>query len=103
MRFLGKLWRGEYPLHITFWCVGLGGFFLTVIVIPILLRNISAEPSPLTFVTGAFFIYFWAIIWGVATWKSATKYTGSTFWKYCAKGTLLFFVLGFFVKLFSNI
>ena len=102
MGFLGKLWRGEYPLHITFWRLGLGVFLVYSLVVPIIGMRLEIGDSNEFILAHITFFYSWSFLWMVSTWKSATRYSGNSFWKYAAKTVVLFLILSLLLVVFSE-
>lgn len=98
MNFLGKLWRGEIPLVLTFW--GAGVAVPVVLMAPFWLfatyvqwRAGSAPPAAPAFPVSlmlllAYFLCFIAalILVAVALWRSAGRYRGPWHWALGARG-----------------
>ena len=95
MSFLGKLWRGEYPLVKSFWLffiVGdlfyhflfglFGGFFSGFLGVHAARRSGSVAIF-LMLVYFAYVVYL--VISSVGTWRSSDNYSGSKVWGILAK------------------
>lgn len=96
MRFLGKMWRGEYPLWVNFWIFGYAVFIcISIITVGFLLPKVSDAAVKIPF---GFSIAFLAIIFGFPAyvmivfrgiWKSADQYTGIPGFGIAAKGAVV--------------
>lgn len=83
MSVVGKLWRGEYPLHITFW----GFAFLPLLlggsatIFMLSSRYLSKEDFMLIYPFYITLFGFYNFVSLVGLWKSAGKYNGREVWK----------------------
>jgi hypothetical protein len=76
---LARYWRGDFPLAISFWIVGLIGFVLVLFLLTIYTVNVERQGfhpylvlslvAPVWFITGAFAIFHF-----IGTWRSASRY-----------------------------
>ena len=73
MERLGKMWRGEYQLAITFWVylVVLGGLLSLVGFLPIFFAAAYLGQGIYSFIA---FILIYLVFICVAVWRSANKY-----------------------------
>lgn len=55
----------------------------------------------IAFVAFKLLIYFYGVISMVGLWRSATKYAGPASWKFLAKATVVFGVIGYFKDYWS--
>ncbi|OBQ46239.1 hypothetical protein [Halodesulfovibrio spirochaetisodalis] len=92
MQFLGKLWRGEYPLWISFWCFGCAvGYILFAVFIFSLsasIKRMGAESlgaAELVFLCSFIVFPAYMVVALRGIWKSAEQYEGVPFWKGAAK------------------
>jgi hypothetical protein len=83
--FIGKLWRGEYPLVVSYWVFGIVGNIL--FGIPLLFIN------QFTLTIGQWILFpigmGIAVLINVGIWRSAGKYKGLPIWKLLAKTVVI--------------
>jgi hypothetical protein len=77
MGLVGRIWRGEEGLALTFWGYGFGANILfTMIMLMVLTLNISIWG----FVAVFLFRLAYMVFISVGIWRSASRYTGSQGW-----------------------
>jgi len=87
-KFIINFWRGNLKLWHSFWLVGgFGGIIVSQIII-FIEQKIFANSANNLFnfsIRGKLLIVIWVIFSTIGIWRSAEKYTGSTFWKISTK------------------
>lgn len=92
--FLKKLWKGEYPLFVSFWGFGFLvlfclGFLFGAIpqkgLTGWLIFNFGPIGGFITFLIFCVCFYVYIVILYVGIWRSANKYTGRSIWKIITK------------------
>lgn len=78
--FLSNLIKGEIALWKTYWLFGVIGNIIATILI-----NIFAQFSEALFLMILIIAIVYKIVVFIATWNSASKYTGSKIWAILAK------------------
>jgi hypothetical protein len=81
MNFLGKLWRGLYPLPGAFWGFYVGGFFASALAGGIILIVIGRVGSrPIGLALGAVVYLGYMLIATIGVWRSAGVRLKSPIW-----------------------
>lgn len=113
--FLKKLWKGEYPLFVSFWGFGflvlfcLGFLFAAIPQKELsewLIFNFGPMGGFIAFLIFCVCFYVYIIILYVGIWRSANKYAGRSIWKVITKILVCFwwiFLFGQTYLLVKNI
>jgi hypothetical protein len=81
---LGRLWRGDVPLRITYWVYGVLTNFVWLVFIAF--ATAANSPSLLLLLVALSLTYYVFIV--VAIWRSAGRYAGNRIWGDLARATL---------------
>ncbi|OBQ46255.1 hypothetical protein [Halodesulfovibrio spirochaetisodalis] len=84
MGILGKLWRGELPLYITFWFFGMIiGTVVSICVTKFAIQSeTTTDPSRILWLLIAL---LYTGLMCVALWRSANNYEGAPIWSISAR------------------
>lgn len=111
MKWIGRLWRGEYSLGKSFWLFGILisvlWYFATkllsmALLVLMLFIGFSGPSAPAGLLNGSLFIFFamvvltlaYEVLAGVGIWRSAGKFPGKSAYALLARGAVaLYFVL----------
>ena len=83
--YIGRLWRGEIALWVTYWVWGVIGSLLVALAITPM--PIGIRFSMRLFLALLMLAYYVLIF--VAVWRSAGRYPGRRIWAKLARGVLL--------------
>ena len=111
--FIGKVWRGDYPLWLSFWvlCLGTGlamMFFwsslgMAVIKPGTLLHSLAAWLGPVLWMVIALPLFgascLYMLIALVGAWRSAGRYQGWKIWRWLAWLVLAFVMVNIAIPL----
>ncbi len=79
---IGKLWRGEYSLVISYWLFGVLGSYVLVVILGVV---VALTPSlGLAAAVWAGFLAY-VVLTSVGIWRAAGKYTGPALWGFLAR------------------
>ena len=117
--FIIKLWKGEYPLRITFWvfvvAIPLGFSIVANVVLFIISMDSVMTPNPTlesmnaamkihfrNYAVIASVVYVYLCIVFVGLWRSANDYEGRDYWRIIIKIIVVLYVIGFPVNMFMS-
>ena len=109
MKWIGRLWRGEYSLGKAFWVFGVlisvlwyfaTKFLSMALLVLMLFLGFSGPSAPAGLLSGSLFIFFamavltlaYEVLVGVGIWRSAAKFTGNRVYSFLARGTVALYL-----------
>jgi hypothetical protein len=112
MKWIGRLWRGEYSLGKSFWVFGIlisvlwyfaTKFLSMALLVLMLFIGFSGPSAPAGLLNGSLFIFFamvvltlaYEVIAGVGIWRSATKFAGKSVYSNLARGAVALYLAVF--------
>jgi hypothetical protein len=96
MSLIGRIWRGEEGLGLTFWGYGLGANILFTMLTFLILALHLADWFLLALLL---FRLVYMVFISVGIWRSANRYTGHQAWAYLAKVMVILGYLNIFLSL----
>ncbi|MGE4423706.1 MAG: hypothetical protein AB7D39_15535 [Pseudodesulfovibrio sp.] len=96
MSLIGRIWRGEEGLGLTFWGYGLGA---NILFSMIMLMTLQLRLPIWGFIGVLLFRLVYMVFISVGIWRSAGRYTGHQAWAYLAKVMVILGYLNIFVSL----
>jgi hypothetical protein len=96
MSLIGRIWRGEEGLALTFWGYGLGANLLFTMI---MVMTLQLHLPVWGFAAVLLFRLVYMVFISVGIWRSASRYTGNRVWAYLAKIMVILGYLNVFLSL----
>ncbi|MEZ7196630.1 hypothetical protein [Pseudodesulfovibrio karagichevae] len=96
MSLIGRIWRGEEGLGLTFWGYGLGANLLFSMI---MLMTLQLRLPIWAFSAVFLFRLVYMVFISVGIWRSAGRYTGNQAWAFLAKLMVIIGYINVFLSL----
>ena len=120
MKWIGRLWRGEYSLDKAFWVFGIlisvlwhfaTKFLAVVLLVLMLFIGFSGPSAPNGLLGGSLFILAamavitlaYEVLAGVGIWRSANRFQGNAVYSLLARGVVVLYFALFVWSVFAGV